>query len=302
MLCHVAGDEISHPAMAVRLPSLNGLRAFEAAARHLSFARAAAELGVTRTAVSHQIRRLEEQLDVRLFVRQPEGLALSNEGRAYLSDVRAAFGKLRVATRPQARPRSVVTVSTTPTLAAKWLVPRLPAFNATFPDIEVRIGATMPLVDLARERIDVAIRYGCGHWPGLRCDRLAMTDAFFPVCSPTLMRGRVPLRTPSDLAAHTLLYVEHERYEWRLWLDAAGAEGHVAARGLSFDVAYLALQAAIDGAGVALGYAPYVAADIAAGGWWRRFTCRCHRPRGSTPMWSNPGRLQLTPPCSATGC
>jgi LysR family glycine cleavage system transcriptional activator len=211
-------DKISPPPTSVRLPSLNGLCAFEAAARHLSFAGAAAELGVTRTAVSHQIRRLEEQLDVRLFVRLTASLALSKAGEAYLPDVRAAFDRLRVASRRlQVRPRQgrVLTVSTTPTLAAKWLVPRLPAFNAAFPDIEVRIGATMRLVDFAREPVDVAIRYGCGDWPGLRSDRLAMTDAFFPVCSPTLMRGTVPLRTPSDLAVHTLLYVEHERYEWR---------------------------------------------------------------------------------------
>ncbi len=251
----------------MRLPSLNGLRAFEAVARHLSFARAAAELQVTRTAVSHQIRRLEEQLDVRLFIRRTQGLALSAAGEAYLPDVRAAFGKLRAASQRQARPRHgrVLMVSTTPTLAAKWLVPRLPAFNAAFPDIEVRIGATMRLADFARDRVDVAIRYGRGDWPGLRTERLAMTDAMFPVCSPTLMRGTVPLRTPSDLAAHTMLYVEHERCEWRFWLDAAGVETGLAARGLGFDVAYLALQAAIDGVGVALGYAPYVSADIACG-------------------------------------
>jgi LysR family glycine cleavage system transcriptional activator len=247
------------------LPSLNGLRAFEAAARHGSFARAAVELNLTKSAVSHRICRLEEELGLRLFTRAP--LALTADGAAYLPDVGAAFANLRAATDELLPPRrgSVVMVSATPTLAAKWLVPRLASFRAEHPGIEVRIATSMRLVDFAREGIDMAIRYGRGVWPGLRTDRLILSDDFSPVCSPVLLRGPVPLRMPADLGSHTLLYVDHERYEWQLWLDAAGA-GHVAMRqGLTFDVAYMALQAAIDGVGVALGYRPYVEADIVAG-------------------------------------
>lgn len=252
--------------MPERLPSLNGLRTFEAAARHQSCARAAAELQVTRTAVSHQIIRLEQQLGVRLFIRGARGLALTADGAGYLPEVRAAFANLRAATDNllRSRRKRVLMVGATPTLAAKWLLPRLASFLAGHPGIDVRVNASMRLVDLAREGMDLAIRYGRGRWPGLRAERLSMSDDFFPVCSPTLLRGPVPLRTPADLASHTLLYVEYERYEWQSWLDAAGVPG-VVKNGLTFDVAYMALQAAIVGLGVALGYRPYVAADIAAG-------------------------------------
>jgi LysR family transcriptional regulator, glycine cleavage system transcriptional activator len=257
--------------VAVPLPSLNGLCAFEAAARHGSFVRAAAELRVTKSALRHRIRRLEEQLGVPLFARQTQGLVLTPAGQAYLPDVRSAFASLRTATvellrPPQAR---VLTVSATPTLAAKWLVPRLGAFHAAHPGIQVRINTSMRMVDFAREGIDMAIRYGRGIWPGLRADRLPMTEDVFPVCSPALLRGARPLRAPADLASHTLLYVDYERLEWQLWLDAACVPAEVARdlmrRGLTFDVAYMALEAASDGLGVALGYAPYVGADIAAG-------------------------------------
>jgi LysR family transcriptional regulator, glycine cleavage system transcriptional activator len=246
-------------AMPVPLPSLNGLRAFEAVARQGSFARAAAELRVTKSAVGHRIRRLEQQLGVSLFTRQP--LTLTTQGAAYLPDVRAAFTNLRAATDDLLRPRRpcVLRVSTTPTLAAKWLVPRLASFHAEHPGIEVRIETTMELVDFAREGVDLGIRSGRGVWPGLRADRLVMTDDFFPVCSPALL-----LRWPEELVSHTLLYVDYERIEWQLWLNAAGVACD-ASRALTFDVAYMALQAAIDGLGVALGYAPYVEADIAAG-------------------------------------
>ncbi len=249
------------------LPSLNGLQVFEAAARHLSFTRAAAELNVTQTAVSHQIRRLEEQLGLRLFIRRNRALALTTEARDYLPAVRAAFEDLRRATSRLLRQKrdDVLTVSTTMSLAAKWLVPRLGDFQDAHPGIEVRITTSMRLVDFRREEIDVAIRYGRGRWPGLRADWL-MAEDILPVCSPALLAGDKPLRIPSDLSAHTLLHVDTIRDEWPLWLTAAGLPaGFTSLRNLTFDERLMALQAAMDGLGVALGRTRIVEADIAAG-------------------------------------
>ena len=253
--------------MTVHLPSLNGLRAFEASARHLSFTLAAAELNVTQAAISHQIRRLEDQLNVQLFVRQNRTLALTRAAQDYLPAVRAAFEDLRRATERLVRPerQRVLTVSTISSLAAKWLVPRLIPFHEAHPDIEVRISTTMRSVDFRAEGIDLGIRYGKGAWPGLRADWL-MQDSWFPVCSPALLTGDRPLRRPEDLARHTLIHVEHYREAWALWLEAAGGPVEIAARrGLTFDLVMVALQAAIDGAGVVLAGTSFVEIDLAAG-------------------------------------
>ncbi len=250
--------------MSTLLPSLNALQMFEAAARHLSFTLAARELNVTQTAVSHQIRRLEEQLGVALFVRRNRRLALTREAEEYVPAIRTAFEDMRQATGRlrRFRPDSVLTVSTTMSLAAKWLVPRLGGFQEANPGIEVRISTTMRLVDFRGEGIDVAIRFGHGGWPGLRADWL-MAEDIFPVCSPALLPR---LRAPADLAQHTLLHVDTRRDEWQLWLTAAGVPAALAARpSLSFDQRLMALQAAMDGLGVALGYERIMEADLAAG-------------------------------------
>ena len=249
------------------LPSLNGLRAFEAAARHLSFTRAAAELNVTQTAISHQIRRLEDQLGLPLFERRNRALALTREAQGYLPAVRAAFEDLRQATARLQRPEreDVLTVSTTASLAAKWLVSRVAAFQDAHPRIEVRITTSAHLVDFRREQIDMAVRYGRGNWPGLRAQWL-MAEDIFPVCSPVLLQGEKPLRRPEDLAHHTLLHATASREDWQLWLTAAGLPKSLATRrGLSFDQSFMAIQAAMDGLGVALGRSAYVEADLAAG-------------------------------------
>jgi LysR family glycine cleavage system transcriptional activator len=252
--------------MTVRLPSLNGLRAFEAAARHLSFTKAAAELNVTQTAVSHQIRRLEAQLGLRLFTRRNRSLALTGAALDYLPSVRAAFEDLRSATERLLRPQheGVLTVSVLPTLAAKWLVPRLAALQEAHPGIEVRISTGTRVVDFSREEIDVAIRYGGGRWPGLRAVWL-MAEEIFPVCSPSLLNGERRLREPADLAGHTLLHVNLYADEWLHWLTEAGLPPSLAQRGLTFDLNLMALQAALDGLGVALGRSAFVEADLAAG-------------------------------------
>jgi LysR family transcriptional regulator, glycine cleavage system transcriptional activator len=253
--------------MPLALPSLNGLRAFESAARHLSFTRAATELNVTQTAISHQIRRLEEQLGVTLFERRTRELRLTREAAAYLPSVQAAFDELRQATARLQRPSrdSLLTVSTMASLAAKWLVTRVAAFQDANPGIEVRITTSAHLVDFRREEVDMAVRYGRGSWPGLRA-RWLMAEDIFPVCSPALLQAGKPLRQPSDLAHHTLLHASASREEWQVWLTAAGLPSSIAARrGLSFDQSFMVVQAAVDGLGVALGRSRFVEADIAAG-------------------------------------
>ena len=172
------------------LPSLNGLRAFEAAARHLSFTRAAEELNVTQTAVSHLIRRLEEQLGIPLFVRRNRALELTREAASYLPAVRGAFEDLHVATARLRRAErdGVLTVSTTASLAAKWLVTRVAAFQDANPGIEVRITTSSHLVDFQRDDVDMAVRYGRGNWPGLRTDWL-MAEDMFPGVQPVAADG-----------------------------------------------------------------------------------------------------------------
>jgi len=251
-----------------RLPSLNGLRAFEAAARHLSFTNAAAELNVTQTAISHQIRRLERELGIRLFVRQNRALALTSEARDYLPSVRAAFNDLRLATDRLLRKDNehVLTVSTLASLAAKWLLPRLSSFQEEHPDIDVRITTSTALVDFRNGDVDAAIRYGRGHWPGLRADWL-VSDELFPVCSPALLSGSRPLKCPQDLAQHTLLHTSGAYDDdWRLWLTAAGLPTDISKYpAATFDLIFMTVQAAIDGIGVAIGRTSYVEGDIAKG-------------------------------------
>jgi LysR family transcriptional regulator, glycine cleavage system transcriptional activator len=254
--------------MTARLPSLNGLRAFEAAARHLSFTQAAAELNVTQTAISHQIKRLEEELGIRLFIRQNRALSLTAEAKEYLPGIRAAFNDLRLATDRLLRRDDghVLTVSTLASLAAKWLLPRLSAFQETHPGIDVRITTSTALVDFRNDGVDAAIRYGRGQWPGLRADWL-MADQLFPVCSPALLTGKKPLRKPEDLADHVLLHTSsYNDDDWRLWLTAAGLPANLSKQpGITFDMVFMTIQAAIDGFGVAMGRTSYVKDDIAKG-------------------------------------
>ncbi|QHF51163.1 transcriptional regulator [Pseudomonas sp. S49] len=251
--------------MTVSLPSLNGLRAFEAAARHMSFTKAAEELNVTQTAVSHQIRRLEAELGVHLFLRLAEGVALSEEGQAYLPGIRAAFQELRYSTEQllEGRHKSVLTISTLVSVASKWLLPRLPSFQQAFADIDVRISASTELVDFRKGTIDAAIRYGRGDWKGLQADFL-MSDEIFPVCSPALAKT---LSTPADLARHTMLQVSGvTATDWSTWLSAAGQPLQLAeGPRLTFDLAMMAVQAAVDGQGVCIGRSTYVEDDLRAG-------------------------------------
>jgi LysR family transcriptional regulator, glycine cleavage system transcriptional activator len=252
--------------MSARLPSLNGLRAFEAAARHMSFTLAASELNVTQTAISHQIRRLEEELGVRLFIRRNRSLALTADAKDYLPGIRAAFNDLRLATdRLLRKDDNVLTISTIASFAAKWLLPRLTTFQDAHPAIDVRITTSMSLIDFERDQVDAAIRYGRGQWPGVRAEWL-MADEMFPVCSPSMLSGKRALRKPEDLKDHVLLHTTSNSEDWRLWLTAVGLPADISRqRGVTFDLIFMTVQAAIDGIGVAMGRTTYVQDDIAKG-------------------------------------
>ncbi len=254
----------------MRLPPLNALRVFEAAARHLSFTRAADELHVTQAAVSHQIKLLEEDLGVALFRRLHRRLLLTDEGQQLLPSVRAAFDELVSATRRlrTGEREGVLTVSAVPSFAACWLVPRIGRFRAVHPEIDLRIAASMQVTDFAREDVDVGLRYGSGRYPDLHTC-LLMHEEFFPVCNPTLLGGGHPIYKPDDLRHHVLLHDEFEPHDsglgWSDWLKAAGAKGVNAERGPRFGDAAMMVQAAIGGLGVAMGRTALVMDALAQG-------------------------------------
>lgn len=263
-----------------RLAHLNGLRAFEAAARHCSFAVAAEELSVTPAAVSQQIKTLEDYLGVALFRRIAKGVVLTDAAQAMLPEVRQGFDLLAagLARAVATKGRSTLVVSLTPSVAAKWLMPRLERFTARHPDVEVRLDTTTRLVEFSREQVDLALRYGAGRWPGLVVT-LLMTEEVFPVCSPKLQRGRRPLRRIGDLQHHVLIHdssmpAASAFPQWSTWLEAAGMPGVDLRRGLHLNASMLAIQAAIEGQGVALGRSVLVADDLATGRLVRPFAQR----------------------------
>ncbi len=249
--------------MARPLPPLNALRAFTAAARHLSFTRAAAELHVTQAAVSHQVKALEARLGTKLFRRLTRGLLLTDEGQALLPGLSDGFERLAAAVeRVGAKGGGgTLTVSLLTTFAVNWLVARLPRFQASHPAIEVRLTTTSRLVDFAREDVDVAIRLGAGNWPGLTAHKL-LDEELSPLCAPTLARR---LKTPADLARLTLLQDSSESDDWLTWFDAAGQRVPNATQGPGFDSTHIAVQAAIKGLGVAIGMPSMFAADLESG-------------------------------------
>jgi LysR family glycine cleavage system transcriptional activator len=257
--------------MSRRLPPLNSLRAFEAAARHLSFTKAAEELHVTPAAISQQVKNLEDYCGTPLFRRLTRALILTDAGQAVLPLLREGFDKLAEAmVRLEALERSgVLTVSVGPSFGAKWLVPRLDRFRAAHPEYDVRIDATDALADFGADGVDVALRYGRGVYDRLHADCL-MAEVSFPVCSPSLLAGPHPLRRPDDLRHHTLLHVQWKMESdaapnWRMWLRAAGVDGVDAERGPRFSMEGMAVQAAVEGQGVALASGSLVGDDLKAG-------------------------------------
>ena len=251
--------------MAQRLPPLSALRAFAAAGRHLSFQRAAAELAVTPTAISHQIRRLEDDLGTPLFRRMTRKLELTESGRALLPEVSGAFDRLANAVeRLKASGDSgTLTVSAILTFAYRWLAPRLAKFSALHPKIDVRLEASQRLADFGRDEVDVAIRHGGGSWPGLTAVKM-FDDRFTPLISPKLLAKGPPLRKPEDLLNYTLLR-DIPYFEWENWFKAAGVKPPEITRGPTFDSSQMAVQAAEAGLGVALVHPEFFADEIAAG-------------------------------------
>jgi LysR family glycine cleavage system transcriptional activator len=256
--------------MARPLPPLNPLRAFEAAARHASFTKAAQELFVTPSAVSHQVKTLEEHLGLALFAREAKALTLTAAGRAYLPAVQKAFQVLTDATRQiNAQLAPVLRVDIPPTFAAKWLIPRLDHFVKAHPEVDIQVSTSAAPPDFARDNYDLVIRFGRGHYPDLHSE-LCLAVSVFPVCSPGLMQGEHPLREPSDLRFHTLLhdastYADGSNPHWSAWLAHAGVTDIDASRGLSFTPSHLVINAAIDGLGVALVKDSWVEQDLKLG-------------------------------------
>jgi len=261
-----------------RLPTLNALKAFEAAARHESFTRAAEELFVTQGAVSHQVKALEAELGLKLFNRERQRLVITEAGRAYLVVVRDAFDRIADGTERllQRQRGGVLAVSTSPNFAAKWLVHRLGRFADLHPDIDLTINASRLHVDFAREDIDVAIRHGDAGTSGLHVARLC-AEEIFPVCSPKLLTGGRPLRNPSDLARFTLLHVTN-RKGWSDWLEFAGVKGVDPSRGPVLNEASMAIDAALDGQGVVLARTALAAWDLIGGRLVRPFTLAMPAP------------------------
>jgi LysR family transcriptional regulator, glycine cleavage system transcriptional activator len=251
--------------MSYRMPPLNALRAFEATARLLSFKQAANELRVTAGAVSQHVKALEEQLGVKLFRRHHNSLALTEAGSAYLPALRNAFSIISESTQRVAAKLAfeVLSVGVQAPFAVKWLFPRLPQLLKDNPQLDIRLGSSIELDDLREGAVDAIIRYGTGHFPGFH-SILVRAARLDPVCSPHLIANGPPLREPSDLRHHTLLHDEF-REGWRTWFASQRIEDVDLTRGLSFTDEHLALKAAIEGLGVALGHNLLAEHDIAAG-------------------------------------
>lgn len=239
--------------MSKRLPPLNALRVFDAAARHLSFTKAAEELFVTQAAVSHQMKSLEDFLGLKLFRRRNRSLLLTEEGQSYYLDIKEIFSSLNEATRKlQARSaKGALTVSLSPSFAIQWLVPRLSGFNQAYPGIDVRIQAVDREEDKLADDVDVAIFYGRGNWSGLRTDRL-YAEYLMPVCSPSLLTGDNQLKNPEDLAKHTLLH-DSSRRDWQAYVKQLELQNVVnVQQEYIFSHSAMVIQAAVHGQGIAL--------------------------------------------------
>ncbi len=249
-----------------QIPPLNPLHAFECAARHGSFTKAAEELSVTQPAVSRQVALLEDYLGVRLFHREARGLTLTTEGKWYAAQIAPAFRCIAEATDELVSARAVapLKLQVYATFMAKWLMRRLPQLQTHHPDLRLRTRTAVAPVDFARDNVDAAIQLGTGDWQGMESVFL-FADEILPVCSPALLAGGPPVRTPADLLRYPLLHSHYRRRDWPDWLEAAGvamAETHEA---LMFPSSLLTYQAALDGLGVAMGQPAMLETELRSG-------------------------------------
>jgi len=250
-------------------PPLNSLRAFEATARHLSFQNAAEELSVTPGAISQQIKKLEDILQTPLFHRNNRAVTLTKAGRVLQPDLSRGFESLDDAVQQlkQSAEHQHITVSMTPSFAAKWLVPRLEKWTAQQPDVDVRISASLGLANFGPDGVDLGVRFGSGNYDGLT-SALLLKESFVVVCSPIFIDGSKQIKTPEDLHDHTLIHVSGPQgtpgTDWQEWLKSAGVDGIDTSRGLVFDDTAVAILAAIGGQGVLLSRRALVEDDITA--------------------------------------
>jgi LysR family transcriptional regulator, glycine cleavage system transcriptional activator len=276
-----------------KLPSLNALKAFEAAARHESFTKAAGELFVTQGAVSQQVKSLEDLLGFKLFARGPKGLVLTLAARDYLEVVRDAFDRIALGTEKIFRQHqsAILTVSTSPDFAAKWLIHRLGRFSEQHPEIDLRITASLDHVDFLREDIDMAVRHGHGDWAGLEAVEM-FKEMLFPVCSPDLLGARkLPLRQ-RDLTRFPLLH-HTDRTAWLTWLQSADPKVVGPLQGMIFNRDSLLIDAAISGQGIALSRTTLCAWDVLHG----RLIVPCeHSTALATSYWIVAPKATATAP------
>jgi LysR family glycine cleavage system transcriptional activator len=261
---------------------MRALQAFEAAARHLNFTRAAVELNLTQTAISHQIRNLEETLGVQLFVREGGRIHLTQAGENFAASTRQVIGEISLATdRANYEQRDdTLTVACLGTFEIKSLLPSISAFMALHPDVTLRFKTLVPNTQMPRQDYDVAIQYGVGDWPGMIAHKLGEEEVF-PVCSPALIERGPPLREPGDLAGHTVIRTGSPllvRDDWPFWLQKAGVPGLSFAHELSCDLLYPAFHAAIEGLGIVMGRSAVVRHDILRGNLVEPFNVRVHSP------------------------
>lgn len=250
-----------------RLPPLNAIRAFEAAARHLSVTLAADELSVTPGAVSRQIKSLESTLGLQLLKRSHRQIALTSYGSEYYRAITQALDALRNATRKLKRRshRKQLKIRAYTTFAMRWLIPRLSSFHQAHPEIEVLLKASLEPVDFRKEDIDAAIRLGDGHWANANCYRL-VSNVLAPVASPDLLASGPRLKRPADLAQHTLLHSIARLDDWMFWLESAGVDARFDARaGMTYESSAMSYAAAIEGQGVAIAQLFLVENDLRNG-------------------------------------
>jgi len=258
--------------MPTHIPGTRALRALDAAARHLNFTRAADELGLTPAAISHQIKEIEDQLGMALFVRTSRTVQLTAAGSVIHEaavEALTMLGQAVTKARKIRRGATELKVTADATFASKWLVPRIDSFRKRRPEIELRFDISSQLRDFVHDDIDVAIRFGAGKYPGLVAECL-FDNVIIPVCSPKLLESGPPLREPRDLLQHTLVHIEWSRQgvtwpNWRMWMAAAGVEDFDDSKCVLFEDSSHAIQAAIEGSVVALGDFAMIADDLSSG-------------------------------------